>query len=179
MKFKMTWIQKLSHFMLTSCSTPSFYSNPLYWLLVLVLEHSLVQLMGKPPGGFGSSHAVTVAAPQEGVFYGKRDLLGSQAHCGHAPGTIGSHQSLETLRSPSSLPLFWCTCNTAKTQPWMMMKENWRKKQMQRNRICGSMLKSTLRAQSTSSCEAKRETKSWYRTEEKMHKSSPVCWPPR
>lgn len=42
---------------------------------------------------------MTVAAPEEGVFYGKRDLLGSQAHCGHAPGELGSHQSQETLGS--------------------------------------------------------------------------------
>lgn len=69
-------------------------------------EHSLVQLVAIVPGGFGSCHAVTVAAPQEGVFYGKRDLLGSQAHCGHAPGTLESHQSQETLRSPGWLPLF-------------------------------------------------------------------------
>lgn len=74
-------------------------------LLVLAPEHSLVQLMGIAPSGFGFSHAVTVAAPQEGVFYGKRDLLGSQAHRGHAPGTLGSHQSQETLRSPGWLPL--------------------------------------------------------------------------
>lgn len=74
-------------------------------LLVLASQHSLVQLMAIVPRGFGSSHAVTVAAPQEGVFYGKRDLLGSQAHCGHAPGTLGSHQSQETLRSPGWLPL--------------------------------------------------------------------------
>lgn len=57
------------------------------------------------PGGLGSSHAVTVAAPEEGVCDGKRDLLGSQAHCGHAPGTVGSHQSQETLRSPGWLPV--------------------------------------------------------------------------
>lgn len=54
-------------------------------------------LMVVAPGGLGSSHGVTVAAPEKGVFYGKRDLLGSQAHCGHAPGTVGSHQSEETL----------------------------------------------------------------------------------
>lgn len=68
--------------------------------LIPAPEHSLVRLMAVAPGWFGSSHAVTVAAPQEGVFYGKRSLLGSQAHCGHAPGTLGSHQSQETLRSP-------------------------------------------------------------------------------
>lgn len=56
--------------------------------------------MGTAPGGLGFSHAVTVAAPQEGVLNGKRDLLGSQAYCGHAPGTLGSHQRQETLRSP-------------------------------------------------------------------------------
>lgn len=60
--------------------------------------------MAKAPGGFGSSHAVTEAALEEGVLYGKRGLLGSQAHCGHAPGTVGSHQSQETLRSPGWLP---------------------------------------------------------------------------
>jgi len=69
-------------------------------------EHSLVHgLMAIAPGRFGSSHAVTVAAPEEGVFYWERDLLGSQAHCGHAPGTVGSHQSQETLRSPGWLSL--------------------------------------------------------------------------
>lgn len=68
-------------------------------------EHSLVQLMGVIPSGFGFSHAMTVAAPQKGVFYGKRALLGSQAHCGHAPGALGSHQSQETLRSPGWPPL--------------------------------------------------------------------------
>lgn len=67
------------------------------------LIHSLVQVFGVLPGGFGFSHAVTVAAPPEGVLYGKRGLLSSQAHCGHAPATLGSHQSQETLRSPGWL----------------------------------------------------------------------------
>lgn len=83
---------------------PSKKSSP-NELLVTAPEHSLVQLMAVTPGGFGSSHAVTVAAPEEGVLYGKRGLLGSQAHCGHTPGTLGSHQSQETLRSPGWLPL--------------------------------------------------------------------------
>lgn len=56
-------------------------------------------------------------------------------------------------------PCFWCTCNTAKTQQWMTVKEGWKQKQMKRNRTCSTLKKCFLKAELTSSTEAK---KTWY-----------------
>lgn len=117
-------------------------------LLTLAPEYSLVQLMAMTPGWFGSSHAVTVAAPQEGAFYGKRCLLGSQAHCGHAPGALGSHQSQETLRSPR---LAAPTSIIPVTQPKHSHEQRWKKverKSRWRERTCHSTPKNTLWKQS-------------------------------
>lgn len=97
--------------------------------------------MGIAPGGFGFSHAVTVAAPQEGVFYGKRDLLGSQAHCGHAPGTLGSHQSQETLRSPGWQPLLLVYLQHSQDT---VMNDSEQRLKAKADEVCGSTLKNTL-----------------------------------
>lgn len=49
-----------------------------------------------------------------------------------------------TQIAQAGCPCFWCTCKTAKTQPWMTVKGRWKQKQMKRNRICGSTLRNTL-----------------------------------
>lgn len=83
-----------------------------------------------------------------------------------------------TQIAPAGCPYFWCTCNTAKTQPWMMVKESWKQKQMKRNRTCSSTLKNTLwkQSQHTQGKPGKKEN-THIRIESNNRNLPPLCCP--